>query len=97
MQAFGYVGVLCTEYFVERGRLIANEIAPRVHNSGHWTIEGADTSQFENHVRAIAGLPLDGQKELLGRYRMADQETQQWVRETIAAHVREHIPGLPEP
>ncbi|HEX9706597.1 MAG TPA: 5-(carboxyamino)imidazole ribonucleotide synthase [Steroidobacteraceae bacterium] len=58
MQAFGYVGVMCVEYFVERGRLVANEMAPRVHNSGHWTIEGAETSQFENHVRAIAGLPL---------------------------------------
>jgi 5-(carboxyamino)imidazole ribonucleotide synthase len=58
MQSLGYVGVLCVEYFVERGRLIANEMAPRVHNSGHWTIEGAETSQFENHVRAIAGLPL---------------------------------------
>ena len=56
--ALGYVGVLCVEYFVERGRLVANEMAPRVHNSGHWTIEGAETSQFENHVRAIAGLPL---------------------------------------
>jgi 5-(carboxyamino)imidazole ribonucleotide synthase len=43
---------------VRRGRLVANEMAPRVHNSGHWTIEGAETSQFENHVRAIAGLPL---------------------------------------
>jgi 5-(carboxyamino)imidazole ribonucleotide synthase len=52
--------VLCVEYFVERGRLVANEMAPRVHNSGHWTIEGAETSQFENHVRAIAGLPLGG-------------------------------------
>ena len=58
MQALGYVGVLCVEYFVLRGRLIANEMAPRVHNSGHWTIEGAETSQFENHVRAVAGLPL---------------------------------------
>jgi 5-(carboxyamino)imidazole ribonucleotide synthase len=58
MLALGYVGVLCVEYFVENGRLIANEMAPRVHNSGHWTIEGAETSQFENHVRAIAGLPL---------------------------------------
>jgi len=56
--ALGYVGVLCVEYFVERGRLVANEMAPRVHNSGHWSIEGAETSQFENHVRAIAGLPL---------------------------------------
>jgi 5-(carboxyamino)imidazole ribonucleotide synthase len=58
MQALGYVGVLCVEYFVEHGRLVANEMAPRVHNSGHWTIEGAETSQFENHVRAVAGLPL---------------------------------------
>jgi 5-(carboxyamino)imidazole ribonucleotide synthase len=58
MRALGYVGVLCVEYFVERGRLVANEMAPRVHNSGHWTIEGAVTSQFENHVRAVAGLPL---------------------------------------
>ena len=58
MQALGYVGVLCVEYFVLRGRLVANEMAPRVHNSGHWTIEGAETSQFENHVRAVAGLPL---------------------------------------
>jgi 5-(carboxyamino)imidazole ribonucleotide synthase len=58
MLALGYRGVLCVEFFVERGALIANEMAPRVHNSGHWTIEGAETSQFENHVRAIAGLPL---------------------------------------
>jgi 5-(carboxyamino)imidazole ribonucleotide synthase len=58
MRALGYVGVLCVEYFVAGGRLVANEMAPRVHNSGHWTIEGAETSQFENHVRAIAGLPL---------------------------------------
>ncbi len=50
--------MLTIEFFVKRGKLIANEMAPRVHNSGHWTIEGADTSQFENHVRAIAGLPL---------------------------------------
>ena len=53
-----YVGVLCVEFFVDHGRLVANEIAPRVHNSGHWTIEGAETSQFENHLRAICGMPL---------------------------------------
>jgi 5-(carboxyamino)imidazole ribonucleotide synthase len=58
LESFGYVGVLAIEFFAHRGRLIANEMAPRVHNSGHWTIEGAITSQFENHVRAIAGLPL---------------------------------------
>jgi 5-(carboxyamino)imidazole ribonucleotide synthase len=58
MEHFGYVGVLTIEFFVCRGKLLANEMAPRVHNSGHWTIEGAVTSQFENHLRAIAGLPL---------------------------------------
>jgi 5-(carboxyamino)imidazole ribonucleotide synthase len=58
LDRFGYVGVLAIEFFVERGRLVANEMAPRVHNSGHWTIEGAETSQFENHLRAILGLPL---------------------------------------
>ena len=46
MDDFGYAGVLTLEFFVERGRLVANEMAPRVHNSGHWTIEGAATSQF---------------------------------------------------
>ncbi len=55
---FDYVGVLALELFQVGRRLLANEIAPRVHNSGHWTIEGARTSQFENHVRAVAGLPL---------------------------------------
>jgi 5-(carboxyamino)imidazole ribonucleotide synthase len=58
MKHFDYAGVLTIEFFVKRGQLIANEMAPRVHNSGHWTIEGAQTSQFENHIRAIVGLPL---------------------------------------
>ena len=53
-----YVGVLAVELFQRDGRLLANELAPRVHNSGHWTIDGAATSQFENHLRAILGLPL---------------------------------------
>jgi 5-(carboxyamino)imidazole ribonucleotide synthase len=53
-----YIGVLAIELFDVRGVLVANEMAPRVHNSGHWTIEGAATSQFENHLRAICGLPL---------------------------------------
>ena len=55
---FRYVGVLTIEFFVRDGRLIANEMAPRVHNSGHWTIEGCVTSQFENHLRAILDMPL---------------------------------------
>jgi 5-(carboxyamino)imidazole ribonucleotide synthase len=58
LEALDYVGVLTIELFEVDGRLLANEIAPRVHNSGHWTIEGAETSQFENHLRAILGLPL---------------------------------------
>ena len=53
-----YVGVLAIEWFQDGPRLLANEMAPRVHNSGHWTIEGAYVSQFENHLRAVCGLPL---------------------------------------
>ena len=53
-----YIGVLALELFQAGGALLANEMAPRVHNSGHWTIEGSETSQFENHLRAITGLPL---------------------------------------
>ena len=64
MESLGYVGVLTIEFFVVKGRLIANEMAPRVHNSGHWTIEGCITSQFENHLRAICGLPLGSTRAL---------------------------------
>ncbi len=58
LEATGYIGVLALELFDVGGHLVANELAPRVHNSGHWTIEGAVTSQFEQHVRAVCGLPL---------------------------------------
>lgn len=58
LEALDYVGVLALELFQVGETLLANEYAPRVHNSGHWTIEGAITSQFENHLRAVAGLPL---------------------------------------
>jgi len=58
MQELNYVGVLAIEFFECNGELVANEMAPRVHNSGHWSIEGAATSQFENHLRAVVGLPL---------------------------------------
>lgn len=57
-EAVQYVGVLAIEFFEHEGRLLANEMAPRVHNSGHWTIEGAVTSQFENHLRAVMDHPL---------------------------------------
>ena len=55
LEKLDYVGVLTVEFFVVDGGLLANEMAPRVHNSGHWTIEGSATSQFENHLRAICG------------------------------------------
>ena len=58
MAELGYVGVLAIELFQVGDSLLGNEMAPRVHNSGHWTIEGAETSQFENHLRAVCGLPL---------------------------------------
>jgi 5-(carboxyamino)imidazole ribonucleotide synthase len=66
LDALDYVGVLAVELFEVDGRLLANEFAPRVHNTGHWTIDGAVTSQFENHLRAILGLPL-GSTEARGR------------------------------
>lgn len=63
--ALEYVGVFALELFSRDGELLANEMAPRVHNSGHWTIEGAETSQFQNHLRAVMGLPL-GDTRMLG-------------------------------
>lgn len=67
--ALDYVGVLAVEFFVAGDQVFVNEMAPRVHNSGHWTIEGCETSQFEQHIRAICGLPL-GDVGLRGRARM---------------------------
>lgn len=64
LQHLDYVGVLTLEFFQLGDRLLANEFAPRVHNSGHWTIEGAETSQFENHLRAVAGLALGSTESL---------------------------------
>ena len=67
----GYVGVFAIELFQAGGTLLGNEMAPRVHNSGHWTIEGAETSQFENHLRAVCGLPL-GDVTVRGRVAMVN-------------------------
>ncbi|MDR2686080.1 MAG: 5-(carboxyamino)imidazole ribonucleotide synthase [Rickettsiales bacterium] len=68
MECFAGVGTFCTEMFVSKtGQVLVNEVAPRVHNSGHWTIEGAETSQFENHIRAVAGLPLGATKMTAGK------------------------------
>jgi 5-(carboxyamino)imidazole ribonucleotide synthase len=62
LESLDYAGVLAIEFFECEGRLLANEMAPRVHNSGHWSIEGAITSQFENHLRAILDFPLGSTK-----------------------------------
>ena len=62
--ALDYVGVFALELFLRDGELLANELAPRVHNSGHWTIEGGETSQFQNHLRAVLGLPLGNTRPL---------------------------------
>jgi 5-(carboxyamino)imidazole ribonucleotide synthase len=64
LKHFRYSGILTIEFFVTGGKLLANEMAPRVHNSGHWSIEGAATSQFENHLRAILDLPLGSTRAL---------------------------------
>lgn len=64
LEHFDYRGVLTIEFFLQDGRLLANEIAPRVHNSGHWTIDGSACSQFENHLRAVSGMPL-GQTDMV--------------------------------
>ncbi len=70
-EALDYIGILAVELFVTQDGLLINEYAPRVHNSGHWSIEGAVTSQFEQHIRAICGLPL-GSTALLGRVEMTN-------------------------
>jgi 5-(carboxyamino)imidazole ribonucleotide synthase len=81
-EALDYVGVLTLEFFAAADGPILNEIAPRVHNSGHWTIEGATTSQFENHIRAICGLPL-GATDLAGdrvvMHNLIGEEADDWA------------------
>ena len=80
-----YVGVFAIELFDTGETLLANEMAPRVHNSGHWTIEGAATSQFENHIRAVAGLPLGDTATVARSVTMTNiigrdiLETEQWL------------------
>lgn len=83
-----YVGVFALELFERDGELLANEMAPRVHNSGHWTIEGAECSQFENHLRAVLGLPL-GSTEARGRACMLN-----WVGELPPANPALAVAGV---
>jgi 5-(carboxyamino)imidazole ribonucleotide synthase len=98
-EALDYVGVLAIEFFAVAGEAIFNEMAPRVHNSGHWTIEGSLTSQFQNHVRAICGLPLGAVDLTSARVEMRNligQEAGAW-REILAdraAHL--HLYGKRE-
>ena len=87
---FRYTGILAIEFFVRAGKLIANEMAPRVHNSGHWTLEGAVTSQFENHLRAILDLPL-GSTRPLGFSAMINLIGRMPARETILGAGEVHL------
>jgi 5-(carboxyamino)imidazole ribonucleotide synthase len=86
-ESLDYVGVFALELFCRDGVLLANELAPRVHNSGHWTIEGSETSQFQNHLRAVLGLPL-GDTRMLGHACMLN-----WVGAMPDAHAVLREPG----
>lgn len=96
LQAFDYVGVLTIEFFVmPNGSLIANEMAPRVHNSGHWTIEGALTSQFEQHIRAIAGWPLGPTTRIAGieMLNLIGEDADAWAALAADPNARLHLYG----
>lgn len=98
-EALDYVGVLTLEFFAGADGPVFNEMAPRVHNSGHWTIEGAVTSQFENHIRAICGLPL-GDTSLMAQgvvmHNLIGQQALGWqvILEDPASHL--HLYGKNE-
>ena len=98
-EALGHVGVLTVEFFATAGGPLVNEIAPRVHNSGHWTIEGAVTSQFEQHIRAICGLPL-GLTSRTGCSTMENllgEEVNAWPQLVAEPGAHVHLYGKSEP
>ncbi|RHW18802.1 5-(carboxyamino)imidazole ribonucleotide synthase [Sphingomonas gilva] len=98
--ALDYVGLLACEFFASADGPVFNEMAPRVHNSGHWTIEGADASQFENHVRAICGLPLGSTALTAPRVEMANligDEAADWPRLLAEPGLHLHLYGKHEP
>ena len=98
-EALGHVGVLTVEFFASADGPVVNEIAPRVHNSGHWTIEGAETSQFEQHIRAICDLP-PGSTALAGARAVMDNligdEVHAWERLLSQPGTHVHIYGKGE-
>ncbi|MEQ1619568.1 MAG: 5-(carboxyamino)imidazole ribonucleotide synthase [Terricaulis sp.] len=96
LSALDYVGVLTIEFFaLPGGALVANEIAPRVHNSGHWTIEGAATSQFEQHIRAVAGWPLGSTQRRcdVEMINLIGDDAQQWATLAADPNARLHLYG----
>jgi 5-(carboxyamino)imidazole ribonucleotide synthase len=108
--ALAYVGVLCVEFFVVEGAagattLVANEMAPRPHNSGHWSIDGCDVSQFDLQVRALAGWPLPVPRQhspalmlnLLGDLWSADGRPPDWAAVSALPGVHLHLYGKAEP
>ena len=97
--ALDYVGVLTCEFFASSEGPLFNEIAPRVHNSGHWTIEGAETSQFENHIRAVCGLPLGGTATIAERIEMQNligPDGERWLHLIAEAGANVHLYGKAE-
>lgn len=100
--ALDYVGVLAIEFFASPDGPVFNEMAPRVHNSGHWTIEGSTTSQFENHIRAVCGLPLGVTRQTAQRVSMENligSDTARWESITAepGAHLHLYGKGAPSP
>jgi 5-(carboxyamino)imidazole ribonucleotide synthase len=100
--ALGHVGVLALEYFAAKDGAVFNEMAPRVHNSGHWTIEGALTSQFENHIRAVCGLPLGATALAAEQVRMENligDAAERWpeILADPTAHLHLYGKGEPRP
>ena len=98
-EALGHVGVLTVEFFASRDGPLVNEIAPRVHNSGHWTIEGAVTSQFEQHIRAVCGLP-PGSTDPVGSSAVMDNligaDVERWPELVAEPDLHVHIYGKGE-
>ncbi|MBA3526008.1 MAG: 5-(carboxyamino)imidazole ribonucleotide synthase [Sphingomonas sp.] len=99
-ESLGHIGVLTVEFFACADGPIVNEVAPRVHNSGHWTIEAAATSQFEQHIRAVCGLPLGSTQRITARASMENllgNEVDGWPRLVAEPGAHVHIYGKGEP